>query len=308
MRLLSRLYRKVIISVDIDALICKVKVLHHKQPQLNEERSFRTVNGDLPIEAAKYIRHIQSSYPYTYIATMSRAKNQGLVGGNKIRRFEAFGLNIDTLMIMLVNRKWFAWIDKDDMAKFRGKFNTVQGVDFVFSPFCLMYEKIKPNLSADKKLYILQEKGACSLMIADKSGVYFGNYISLEQNELELKASLEQSDDDVVKFESIGDINENIIINDFGVKSNESNKSNLSDLNTANTMINIIKETLNTYYRDELYASDFIEELLILDDSGISDSSITHLTNNMMLETQFIRVDVCAEIERLAKMELRIKV
>ncbi len=306
MGLFGRLYRKVIISVDIDNLTCKVKVLHHKQPQLSEEKTFRTVNGDLPIEAAKFIRHIQSGYPYTYIATMSRAKNQGLVGGNKIRRFEAFGLNINMLMIMFVNRKWFAYIDREDMAKFRSKFNTIQGVDFVFSPFCIMYEKIKPNLDLDKKLYIMQEKGACSLMIADKSGVYFGNYIVLEQNELELKNGIEQSDDDVVKFEAIGDINENIIIKDFDSK--ESQKTNLSDLSTANTMINIIKETLNTYYRDERYASDFIEELLILDASGISDNSITHLTNNMMLETQFMRIDVCAEIERLAKMELRIKV
>ena len=306
MGLFGRLYRKVIISVDIDALTCRVKVLHHKQPQLNEERSFRTVNGDLPIEAAKYIRHIQSGYPYTYIATISRAKNQGLVGGNKIRRFEAFGLHIDMLMVMFVNRRWFAYIDKDDMAKFRSKFNTIQGVDFVFSPFCLLYEKIKPNLAIDKKLYILQEKGACSLMIADKGGVYFGSYIPLEQNELELKSTLEQSDDDVVKFEAISDMNENIIIKDFDSK--DSQKNNLSDLSTANTMINIIKETLNTYYRDERYASDFIEELLVLDASGISDNSISHLTNNMMLETQFIRIDVCAEIERLAKMELRIKV
>ena len=59
-------------------------------------------------------------------------------------------------------------------------------------------------------------------------------------------------------------------------------------------------------YKDERYASDFIEELLILDAFGISDYAITHLTNNMMLETQFLRVDVCSEIEKLVKMELKI--
>lgn len=309
MGLLGRLYQKVVISIDIDVWQCKVKVIHHKNPQRNEEKVFRTVNGDLPIEAAKYIRHIQNGYPYTYIATISRTKKQGLVSGNKLRKFEAFGLNPNTLMIMLVNRKWFAYIDKEDMARFRNKFSKIGGVDFIFSPFCLIYEKIKPRLDASKKLYILQEKGACSLMVADKSGVYYGSYIPLEQNDLEIKEGLESSDDDVVKFETIGEINENIIIKDSdGKNEDESQKNNLTDLSTANTMITIIKETLNTFYRDERYASDFIEELLILDASGISDSSITHLTNNMMLETQFLRLDICAEIERLAKMELRIKV
>lgn len=306
MGLISRLYQKVIISVDVDVLLCKVKVTYHKNTQYNEERSFRTVNGDLPIEAAKYIRHFQNRYPYTYIATMSRAKKQGLINGNKLRKFEAFELNPNSLMIMLVNRRWFAWIDKEDMARFRSKFSNIQGVDFVFSPFCLIYEKIKSRLDKTKKLYILQENGACSLMVADKDGVYYGNYIPFEQNNLEIKEGLESSDEDVVKFEAISDINENIIIKDFDSKGEA--KSNLSDLNIANTMINVIKETLNNFYRDERYASDFIEELLILDACGISDNSITHLTNNIMLETQFLRVDVCAEIERLAKMELRIKV
>lgn len=306
MGLISRLYQKVIISVDVDVLLCKVKVTYHKNTQHNEERSFRTVNGDLPIEAAKYIRHFQNRYPYTYIATMSRAKKQGLINGNKLRKFESFELNPNSLMIMLVNRRWFAWIDKEDMARFRSKFSKIQGVDFVFSPFCLIYEKIKSRLDKTKKLYILQENGACSLMVADKDGVYYGNYIPFEQNNLEIKEGLESSDEDVVKFEAISDINENIIIKDFDSKGEA--KSNLSDLNIANTMINVIKETLNNFYRDERYASDFIEELLILDACGISDNSITHLTNNIMLETQFLRVDVCAEIERLAKMELRIKV
>lgn len=306
MGLISRLYQKVIISVDVDVLLCKVKVTYHKNAQHNEERSFRTVNCDLPIEAAKYIRHFQNRYPYTYIATMSRAKKQGLINGNKLRKFEAFELNPNSLMIMLVNRRWFAWIDKEDMTRFRSKFSKIQGVDFVFSPFCLIYEKIKSRLDKTKKLYILQENGACSLMVADKDGVYYGNYIPFEQNNLEIKEGLESSDEDVVKFEAISDINENIIIKDFDSKSEA--KSNLSDLNIANTMINVIKETLNNFYRDERYASDFIEELLILDACGISDNSITHLTNNIMLETQFLRIDVCAEIERLAKMELRIKV
>lgn len=301
MGILGRLYQKVIISVNIDAQICKLKVAYHKNPALTEEKSFKTINGDLPIEAAKFIRNIQNRYPFTYIATMSRAQNQGVVNGNKLKRFDDFALNPHKLMIMLVNRKWFAYINKDEMAQFRGKFSKVRGVDFVFSPFCLVFEKIKSHLDSAKKLYILQENGACTLLIADIEGVYFGNYVVFGQSDLETLNA--ESKDDSVQFEAIEDMNENIIIKDFE-RGEES--ANLSDLNVANMMINIIKETLNNFYKDERYASDFIEELLILDACGISDYSITHLTNNMMLETQFLRVDVCAEIEKLVKMELKI--
>ncbi len=305
MGFLGRLYQKVIISVDIDVQTCKVKVAHHKNPNNNEEKSFKTVNGDLPIEAAKYIRYFQNRFPFTYIATMARVQKQGLINGNKLKKFEEFSLNPSALTIMLVNRKWFAYIDKEEMSHFKSKFSKIRGVDFIFSPFCLVFEKIKSRLDSTKKLYILQEVGACTLLIADIDGVYFGNYMVFEQNNLELTQEAEGSDDEVVKFEAISEINENIIIKDFE-RGEEVTQSNLSDLNIANTMINIIKETLNNFYKDERYASDFIEELLILDAFGISDYAITHLTNNIMLETQFLRVDVCSEIEKLVKMELKI--
>lgn len=299
------MYQKVIVSVDIDVQVCKVKVTYNKNSADNEEKSFKTVGGDLPIEAAKYIHRIQNRYPFTYIATMSRVKNQGLINGNKLKRFEDFGLKSSALSIMLINRKWFVYINKDEMARFRGKFSKVRGADFIFSPFCLVYEKIKSRLDTEKKLYILQEKGACTLLIADIEGVYFGNYIVFEQNFLEID-NAESSEGEVIKFEAleeINDINENIIIKDF---ERGEDTDRLGDINVANMMINIIKETLNNFYKDERYASDFIDELLILDACGISDYSITHLMNNMMMETQFLRIDVCAEIEKLVKMELKL--
>lgn len=305
MGVFSRLYQKVIISVDIDVQTCKVKIAHHKNPNNNEEKSFKTVNGDLPIEAAKYIRYFQNRFPFTYIATMSRVQKQGLINGNKLKKFEEFSLNPSTLTIMLINRKWFAYIDKEEMLQFKGKFSKIRGVDFIFSPFCLVFEKIKSRLDSAKKLYILQEKGACTLLIADSDGVYFGDYIVFEQNALEIDEEEENSDDEVIKFEAIGEINENIIIKDLD-RGEELSTTNLSELSIANAMINMIKETLNNFYKDERYASDFIEELLILDACGISDYAITHLTNNIMLETQFLRVDICSEIERLVKMELKL--
>ncbi|MGX2983440.1 hypothetical protein [Helicobacter sp. 23-1045] len=298
---LGRLYQKVIISIDIDLQICRVKIAHPKNAEHNESKTFRTVNGDLPIEAAKYIRHIQNRYPFTYIATISRVAKQGLIEGNKLKKFEDFSLNPHKLLIMLLNKKWFVYIDKDEMAHFKGKFSKVRGADFIFSPFCLVYEKIKSRLDSAKKLYILQENTTCTLLIADIEGVYFGNYIIFSQDSAKSAESSE-----VVKFETIEEIddtNENIIIKDFE-KGDE--VANLSDLNIANTLIATIKETLNNFYKDERYASDFIEELLILDACGISDYSITHLTNNIMMETQFLRVDACDEIEKLAKMELKL--
>ncbi|MDE6885856.1 MAG: hypothetical protein K2P17_02270 [Helicobacteraceae bacterium] len=312
MSFLRRLYQKVIISVDIDVYTCKVRIAYHNNNNLSqEEKTYKTINGDFPIEAAKYIRRIKNKYPFTYIATMSRSKNQGLIAGNKINSFEKFNISAQSLAIILISKKWFVYINKEDIIKDKNKFSKVQGVDFIFSPFVLIYEKIKDRVNEIKKLYILQEKGSCTLLVADSNGVYFGDYKILEQNKFVEENSMQEieeidSTSTNIEFEAISDMDENIIIKDFDDKDTIQDKSALNDLSVANTMINIIKDTLNNFYKDDRYASDFIEELLILDGCGISDSSITHLTNNIMLETQFLRIDTCEEIEKLAKMELKL--
>ncbi|RDU65506.1 hypothetical protein [Helicobacter sp. MIT 14-3879] len=305
MSFLSRLYQKVIISIDIDIQTCKVRTTYQNTNQASEEKTYKTINNDLPIEAAKYIRYIQNKYPFTYIATIARVKRQGIVNGNKLSSFEKFSLTPHLLIIMLISKKWFVYIDKEDMAKYKSKFSKVKGVDFIFSPFCFIYEKVKNRLDTAKKLYILQNNSSCTLLIADINGVYFGNYIMFEKESLNIQDNIEEKSDGIVEFEEINDIDENIIIKEFDNKQ-DTNTSSLNDLNIANTMIDIIKDTLNSFYKDDKYASDFIEELLILDACGISDNSITYLTNNIMLDTQFLRINICDEIEKLVKMELRL--
>lgn len=302
MSLFSRIYQKVFISIDLSVKTCKVKILYHNKNQ--EEKTYKTVNADFPIEAAKYIRKIQDKYPYTYIATIIRVENQGLIAGNKISAFEKFSLNVNLLKIMLVNKQWFIYVDKKSLQEYKSKFSKIDGLDFIFSPFVIIYEKIKDKLDNTKKLYILQEKCSTSLLIADKENIYFGNYVIFEQNEL-VEDIKDENKNDNIEFDIIDEIDENIIIKDFDKNGYKPSSNELSELSVANHMIELIKNTLNNFYKDSRYASDFIDELLILDGYGISDNIISHLKNNIMLETHFIYIDICQEIENLIKMEIK---
>lgn len=311
----SRIYQKVIVSIDLDLKTCNLRIYHHNDSAKKlEEKTYKTVNADLPIEAAKHIRHIQNRYPHTYIATMARTPTQGLINGNRPEIFTDFSLNISDLHAMLVQKKWFVYIAKSDMQSYKNKFNKVVGADFIFSPFVVVYERIKHKLSEAKKLYILQEKGSTTLLIADKDGIYFGNYIILnEEKNLPQSPAQAQSEEaqaaqsDIIEFDSIEDIDENIIIKDFESLPNSSEAAPqvaLGELAIANHMIEVIKDALNSFYKDDRYSSDFIDELLLLDGYGINDSAITYLKNNTMIETHYLRIDICEEIEKLAKMEL----
>ena len=274
------IYRRVIVSIDLDERTCKVRLSNNKNTNY-EEKTYKTINADFPIEAAKYIQRVQSKYPYTYIATMIKSENQGLLNGNSVDVFDSFGLDMASLKIMLVNKQWFIYVGKKNLQEYENKFSKIEGLDFVFSPFIIIYEKIKDRLGGTKKLYILQEKGSSSLLIADRDYMYFGEHVVFRQDTF---------------------IDENIIIKDKD--SYESSQNSLSELSIANHMIALITKTLNNFYQDSRYASDFIDELLILDGYGISDNAISHLKSNTMLEIQLVQIDICKEIEKLVKMEL----
>lgn len=305
MYLISKAYQKVIISIELNLKTCRMLISYANS---KEEFIYKTVNGDMPIEAIKHIRKIKNQYPYTYVATMSGAKNQGLISGNKTNLFNKFGLNPKQLSIMLINKSWFIYIGKVDIQKEKNKFSKIYGIDFIFSPFVVIYERVRKYLDSSdnsKKLYLLQEKYSCSLLIADSTKIYLGKYLIFEKDYFEEEK--ESTKSNVIEFDSLSSIDENIIIKDLDTKIHDDiNTAELGELSMASHMMEIIKGTIDNFYNDDRYAGDFVEELLILDSYGISDNVISYLRDNIMIDIQFLQVDICEEILKLSKMELNL--
>ena len=313
MYFLDKIYQKVIISIELNPKTCKVLIDYHNNSK-KEEKTYETVNGDLPIDAIKHIRRIKNKYPFTYLASMIRESNQGLLHGNDLGIFDKFNINTKTVSIMLVNKSWFLYIGKTSLQKEKNKFNKVYGIDFLFSPFVIIYERVKKQLEDIKKLYILQGRYACTLLIANKRTIFFGKYIAIEDGFFEEKESIEYNQinkNNVIEFDALNDIDENIIIKSFDEDEKEdidldSTVSGLNDVTIAGNIINVIKDALNEFYNDTRYEGDFIEELLILDSYGISDNIISHLKSHIMLDVRLLQIDFCEEILKLSKMELRL--
>lgn len=308
---LDKIYQKVIISIDLNLTVCRLLIDYHNSGK-KEEKAYKTVNGDLPIDAIKYIRKIKGKYPFTYLAAMIRGASQGLLHGNKLDVFSKFNINPKTISAMLVNKSWFLYVEKADLQKEKNKFNKVYGIDFLFSPFVIIYERIKRQLEDIKKLYILQGKYTCTLLVANRKTIFFGKYIVIEDGFFEDKEQSDNDDtkkDNAIEFNALNDIDENIIIKDFDEKEDvdlDSTMSGLNDVSIASNIINTIKDALNEFYNDERYESDFIDELLILDGYGISDNTISHLKTNIMIDVRLLQVDFCEEVLKLSKMELKL--
>lgn len=294
-------------------------------------KEFRIVDKELPIEASKLIKSYKRKYPFTYLSAMSKTYNQGLAHCTKKGDLAKFGINPKTSKIVEMPNGWIFYIQQLAIDENRVKYIRALGLDFLFSPFVLVYESIKESLSSSLELFVLQERGSITLFIADKDGVYFGGFFmmgnELESGDdgdlvaIELKSVKEMSDLDSIigsidELHEIGELeglDEELIRKEFAPEELESNTQEsetsrldgLKDLARASNASEILKNSISEFYSNPIYSARFIESVVILDSYGMTDQAIEHMRTALMLDVSIRRVDIPDMLISIAQNDLK---
>lgn len=295
-------------------------------------KDFKIVDKELPIEAAKMVKNYKRKYPFTYLSAMSKTYNQGLANCHKRGDLIKFGINAKTSQIVEMPNHWLFYIQNLAVDENRVKFIRALGLDFLFSPFALIYENIKTRLGLDIKLYVLQERASVSLFIADKKGVYFGGFFmiggELEQSEddsasmkevhslkeLSELESLIGSIDELNEIGELEDLDEELIRKEFMPEEIDSQKAqeaelarleSLKDLARAQNVAEILKNSINEFYGNPIYNAQFIKSIVILDSYGIAEQAIEHIKNALMLDVEVRPISIPQALIDLAQIELK---
>ncbi|MGP1580283.1 MAG: hypothetical protein ACTTH5_04605 [Wolinella sp.] len=326
-RAIRELFSTYIIGVNVDYRNCYVRVKVSKGGQVthDELHEFKTVQGDVPIEVAKFVRGLRKKNPFTYVATISHSIQQGAIGTVKERDFIRFGIFARDVKTVGVQKMWSAYIAKEGVAESRRKFAKSQGIDFLFSPFLVLHQALKGRLDSKKRLYILQQRSDLTLAVMNKDRLYFGGFFVLE-SELEedsrgdgLKESdkssstnitnaLEMLDNELGEIGALEELDDHIILEDFEEHSaplpQNDEKSSLDDFARILDIEKFIRNSLAEFYKNEIYESDFIDEIIILDTYGISSAALAHLKNTLLIDVRSIPLEMTATIIALAEAEL----
>ncbi|HCZ18554.1 hypothetical protein [Wolinella succinogenes] len=333
------MFSTLIIGVNVDSRNCYTRVLTLKKGKIlhDELKEFRTVPGDIPIEAAKFIRKLRKKHPFTYVATLSHSIHQGAIDTIRADEYLKFGIRSNEVRSVIVQEAWSAYISREGIAEARGKFAKSQGVDFLFSPFALLYEGIKGRLDEKKRLYVLQQQSDLALAIMNAKGLYFGGFFILES---EMEASTEKKPEEEMalgetplepaspakitealsaldnELEEIGELEElddSVMIEDFEEheaplpkhNEKEEERSALDDFARAISVAKFIKDSLSEFYKNEVYRSDFIDEIVILDTYGISSGALTYLKNTLLIDIKTHALDVTSSLVKMAELEIK---
>ncbi len=302
------------ISFNVDHNLLSTQVIRIKNDRIKEkffktfETKVETKNGEVPIQALKIARTYSQKYPYTYFSTMSKAKE---ILCEK-RAFEQIKRENQDYPACEVNQKYCVYVESEDFLKDFKRFK-IQDVDFLFSPFSLIYDFVCDSLEEKPLLYLLLERSRFYFLIADKKEIFLAKSVFLEEQPEEFMESKEedsiQMDNEAVDLflseiqEDIDSLEEAIGL-DSSKDNSEKNKdaySLIEGMTNIPLIADVLQEGLRSVYHSR--EIDFVEKVVVLDSCQIHHKALMHLQETLMIEVDRLDFSLVERLNILARME-----
>ncbi|MCW1360230.1 hypothetical protein OLQ22_03400 [Campylobacter jejuni] len=195
------------------------------------------------------------------------------------------------------------------------KIFTGGGVDFIFSPFALLHYCVKKEKILNKDLITLciyKHSDCIAVVIFKANKVVFGSFF-----ETRMKEFPEIISDD--KNEAIEEGLEFSIDEEYDVKELDSmlkdklehleeqqQNEKLEDFGNDMVVCRYIISSIEEFYNNPNYKSNFIDEFVIFDNENISKATLEYIENEIFLTPQVIKVDTLELMNELMRKELKI--
>lgn len=311
-------FSTVIVGIEVDNKTCIITSKFYKGGRnvSMEKKEFKTIPGELPAQAVRYVKKIMAKNPFTYVSTLSSSIIQGAINNNGNVEFEKYGINPNEIT-KKDQEDWLVYVSKDGIAETKKRFLKL-GADFVISPFLVLYSLTKDIFQDSCKLYILFQRSNMTMIVTNRNeGVLFGGYYVLDSEidselkvventfnfddgeDISLDIQNELNDMDGVDFSNDSSDEELIEVlkgddSDFD-SSDEDDKGeakgdDLNDYARVTTAAKFIQTALNEFYNNDLYKSEFINDIVLFNPHNIEEETLKQIEDITMLE---VRIEEC---------------
>ena len=250
-------------------------------------------------ELIKYIDSIIKSNPQTYISTILKSINQGVVPSCKKSFFKEVELDINNLKYICINSKYSFYTSLYELLETQKKFSFL---DFLYSPFSIIDYK---TTLRDNSLYILVMKDSLFFIIYKDSIPIFGEIEEINEkaheNENEDEEEIEEIDDLDLLDEMDEDIDEIESIEDFDSieeASHPTKSSSIENLNIENKIFNKLQSILKEYYE---HNTDFIEKIIIYDSISIDENIKSLIEDELFIDTEIQNINLLKTINEISR-------
>lgn len=317
--MMSPLFSKVFIAINIDAITCTIKVIRIKHDKQVESltKEFKTTENQIPMEAVKLIRRYKHNYPFTYVSAMIKTLSQGVVLQKDSKDF--FSGNLKASECQISSSETIRVFAKRSMIKdYLRRFNVISGVDFVFSPFLIIDQNAHDLPTLGNNVYVLLQRSNIALMVVYRGVATFSGFFIAEgevpmlnkeeqRSDIGLKNFDELSlDDDFDEFAKIAlDPSIEHLQTDMFIPNLDETKIVYDDMPKAKIISKILVDAIKEYYQNPLYKGEFIDKVILLDACKISDQAYEFIAKELMLETVKRDVNLPDVLIQFAQRELK---
>ena len=297
---------------------CKiyVKKLKNSRVIFRAKKSFEIESKDkLSQEVISYLTDLQEEHEQTYIALFLNTLGQGAIPGCKSGDFDKYSVDKKNVRSICIDKEFTIYASLIDIGWIDKIFKSV-GLDYIYSPFLVLnHFANKEELENEVKLYILNTHNGLTIMIKEGKKLLYGSFFNTAKDDDLLNDDFEEVDAgedmeidleiDDDEFE-IFDDDENELDDDETDSVDEFDFESLGDAMTAqdNRLVKYLDISLQEFYRSELYDSTFISKVKIYDDSGMQEKVISHIEDELLLDTSAENIDILEVILEISEKEV----
>jgi len=301
----------------------------------SEDKSY-AVEADkkLPKYLKQLVASFERRYKFVYISCLLESISQNCIPTCDENEFEKYNIDKNKIVKVCVDNKWTVHCLKSDIELVKSFFEDV-GVDFIYSPFIVLKNFIHEKKKKRKNnLFILYAENFVTLMVFDNDLVVFSAFFKVPHKEIEL---LEEEEDEELEPEESESVIEGIELDNIESEDEEfdsfvditqldedDNDIQIQDdiLDSAKedveasaaedlelygkevVIFKFISSAIEEYYKNDMYKSEFLEEIIIYNNSNISNDIITMIENDLFLDIELHSVDMKEEMINMSIKEV----
>ena len=268
-------------------------------------------------ELKEWYEEILQTYPKTYVGTMLDSINQGAISGCSKQDLEKFDIKSSLVHTICVEEKWLAYASLVEMKWFEKRYMSLP-LDFIFSPFIMLYEKVKSDLTNTPILAVLHQKGVLYIAVFSNEGLWFSQILAIAEDSLNDDVLEDDEDDDIgLAFDlenldtDIEPISEVDTLDDFkqDIESEKFDTGGEAELDLLDYDLNFfdkLKISIENFYHSDLYKHEFLESILIYDaDSQIGRDIVQYIQDELFMNCSLHDFDPIELMSKLAFLDLK---
>ncbi|WP_462106607.1 hypothetical protein [Campylobacter concisus] len=277
---------------------------------------FTDINIDnIDEKIIKYIEEQEKAYFGVYVSVFFNDDSQGALPSVNFDEYKKFNINTKNLTSLIMQDSWSIYANLNAIKKYKNLFGQ-DSVDLIYSPIALLFhELLKRGISPKITLYLYIHAHSFTLAIFKDKQMKLSTFLNM--------AGIEETNQEAesLKEEDITDIDNLIIKEENDATSLDDFKSlddflsddkpkEFEDLNyelnmpvSTNVeksvaifgydmkMFDYIVKAVKEFYENPLYGGDFIEQIIVFENTKTSATFLQYLQSELLVETSVYPVN-----------------